>query len=544
LPRSPLAYALSRALRSAGAPTEAAQRRAHGDGTLAAAPRAAGFSRRTFLKAGSGLAAASLLGTSRAAPQSAQVAIVGAGIAGLTAALTLADRGITSVIFESSERIGGRMHSNTTTWTNGMTSEWCGEFINSNHLTIRALARRFGLALQDVNAADPPGSVDTNFFQGGYYLDAQALQDLMPVLQIMSEQSAAAGYPTTYNQYTATGYALDHMSAYDWIEQYVPGGHQSRAGELVDVLVNTDYGLDTTVQSALNVVYYIAGSERYHIAGGNQQLPEAIAQTLPAGGIELGWRLVAIAINPDQSIGLTFATPGGTEVMSFDQVILALPFSVLRGVDYRKAGFDPLKIAAIETLGYGTNSKLELEFDDRYWNQQGAWPGVSNGFIETDLPFQSTWDSSRAQPGSTGLIVDYTGGAPGASYHAATPYSTASDNPQVAQFAGTFLQELELVWPGISAHYLGLASLSYPTGDPNLLGSYSCWLVGQYTGIAGYEGVAQGNIHFAGEHTSYNFQGYMEGGAQQGIRAANEVSGALGVAARRERRASARVEAG
>jgi monoamine oxidase len=494
-----------------------------------AAP-ALGFSRRAFIKAGGALISASLLRSLRSAPQSsARVAIIGAGISGLTAALTLGDQGIPSVIFESSDRIGGRMHSNTTTWTNSMTSEWCGEFINSNHVTIRSLANRFGLPLQNVNAADPAGSVNTDFFQGSYYLDAQAAKDLSPVFAIIRQQSAAAG-TTTYDQYNAVGYALDHISVYDWIEQYVPGGHQSRAGELLDVLVNTEYGLDTTAQSALNLVYYAAGNERYHIAGGNQQLPEAIAQTLPP--VQFGWQLVAIGLNSDQSIGLTFSTPGGTQQASFDQVILALPFSVLRSVDYQKAGFDLLKQTAIQTLGYGTNSKLELEFDDRYWNERGAWPGVSDGFIETDLAFQSTWDSSRAQPGSSGLIVDYTGGAQGAAYHASTPYSTTADNPQVAQFAATFLNQLEIVWPGISSHYLGIASLSYPTGDANLLGSYSCWLVGQYTGFAGYEGVAQGNIHFAGEQTSYNFQGYMEGGARTGIRAAGEVAAALGAGAR------------
>jgi monoamine oxidase len=130
-----------------------------------AAP-ALGFSRRAFIKAGGALISASLLRSLRSAPQSsARVAIIGAGISGLTAALTLGDQGIPSVIFESSDRIGGRMHSNTTTWTNSMTSEWCGEFINSNHVTIRSLANRFGLPLQNVNAADPAGSVNTDFFQ-------------------------------------------------------------------------------------------------------------------------------------------------------------------------------------------------------------------------------------------------------------------------------------------------------------------------------------------------------------------------------------------
>jgi len=188
LPRSPLAYAVSRALRTAGAQTETAQRRARGDGRRPAAAPAAGFSRRTFLKAGGGLAAASLLRTARAAPQSAQVAIVGAGIAGLTAALTLADQGIPSVIFESSERIGGRMHSNTTTWTNGMTSEWCGEFIDSDHKTILNLAKRFGLTVVDEIAAQPAGSSDTLYFDGKYYLQEQADLDFVPVNAVFHQQ--------------------------------------------------------------------------------------------------------------------------------------------------------------------------------------------------------------------------------------------------------------------------------------------------------------------------------------------------------------------
>ena len=49
------------------------------------------------------------------------------------------------------------------------------------------------------------------------------------------------------------------------------------------------------------------------------------------------------------------------------------------------------------------------------------------------------------------------------------------------------------------------------------------WLVGQYTLFSGYEGVRQGKIHFAGEHCSINFQGFMEGAAEEGERAAKEI---------------------
>ena len=69
--------------------------------------------------------------------------------------------------------------------------------------------------------------------------------------------------------------------------------------------------------------------------------------------------------------------------------------------------------------------------------------------------------------------------------------------------------------------------LATPFTDPNFLCSYSYWKPGQYTRFSGYEGVRQGNVHFAGEHCSINFQGFMEGGASEGVRAANEILGDL-----------------
>jgi monoamine oxidase len=86
-----------------------------------------------------------------------------------------------------------------------------------------------------------------------------------------------------------------------------------------------------------------------------------------------------------------------------------------------------------------------------------------------------------------------------------------------------FLPLLDEVWPGASAHYAGTATLSYPTGDPHLLGSYSAYTLGQLTTFGGYEGVRQGRIHFAGEHCSREFPGFMEGAAAAGIRAAEEI---------------------
>jgi monoamine oxidase len=505
----------------------------------------AAYTRRELLQRGGAVAAGIVLGPAllpraarAAAVRPARVAIVGAGIAGLNAALTLQDKGIASTVYEAADRIGGRMHSDRGGyWANNQVSEFCGELIDSDHKAILGLASRFRLTVADLLAAEPAGSTDTYWFLGGRYSVEQADADFAPVRAAAKNDLTAAGYPTLWNKYKPAGQALDRMSIYDWIESRVPGGHGSAFGRLLDVAYNEEYGADTTDQASLNLVYLLAyqpspkgfsifgqSDERYHIAGGNERLPEAIAAALP--DVRTGWRMTAIAKNLDGSVRLTFSTPAGVGTVTADQVILTTPFPVLRTLDYSRAGFDDLKKTAITQLGAGRNAKLQLQFTSRYWNTPGPW-GVSNGSSYTDLGYQNTWDVTRAQAGSTGILVDYSGGSVAGGFTPRAPYSNADDDNQVAKYAKAFLSQLETVFPGVTKQWNGKATLSTPLRDPNLLCSYSYWRVGQYTSFSGYEGVAQGPVHFAGEHCSTDFQGYMEGGASEGNRAALEVFHAL-----------------
>lgn len=473
-----------------------------------------------------------------------RIAIIGAGIAGLNAALTLQDAGLACSIYEASNRIGGRMHSDTTTWADGMVSEWCGEFIDGDHRTLLHLIERFRLKTIDLGREIPDQAQTIMYFFNRYYDAEELWGGLQPIYPILQQQVQEAGFPTTYTHFTETGYRLDHLSAYDWIEQYVEGGHDTPLGHMLDGACRGYFGLDTRMQSSLNLVYTFGswfsedeqdsedddqptssgpmqGSLR--IAGGNQQLPLSIASSLPEECMQLNHQLVAIKRKSDEAIILSFTTPTGPLEVICDHVILTLPFSTLRHVDYQQAGFDALKQTAITELGYGTISKLFLQFDTPYWYQDGPWPRVNNGFFITDLDIQTLWDGSLGQTGSHGMLVNYTSGQRGAAYSPPTAYSTTTESEEIQQYAQGCLQQLERIFPGISAHYTGTAALSYPTGDPYLLGSYACWRVGQYTLFGGYEGVRQGPIHFAGEHCSTSWQGFMEGGASEGARAAREI---------------------
>ena len=470
-----------------------------------------------------------------------RIAIVGAGIAGLNAALTLQDAGLSCSIYEASDRTGGRMHSDTITWEDGMVSEWCGEFIDGDHKTLHQLIKRFGLRTVDLAWArgDPVQSV--MYFFNRYYGAEELARDFQVLAPLLQQQTQEVNFPTTHAHYTETAYRLDNLSVYDWIEQYVEGGHNGPLGRLLESGCSGYFGLDTREQSSLNLLSLfgsrvpsrgstipkpLQGSRK--IVGGNEQLPLAIARSLPEGCIHLRHQLVALERKSDDALTLTFATAGGTSEVQCERAILTLPFSTLRQVDYQRAGFDPLKQVAIEQLGYGTISKLFLQFDQPYWYQDGPWPRAHNGFIITDLDIQTLWDASIGQKGSSGLLVDYTSGHKGAAYAPLTAYSTADDSANVQSYARNCLQQLESVFPGISAHYIGKAALSYPTGDPYLRGSYACWRVGQCTHFGGYEGVRQGPIYFAGEHCSVEFQGFMEGGAREGARAAREIVQDLG----------------
>ena len=223
---------------------------------------------------------------------------------------------------------------------------------------------------------------------------------------------------------------------------------------------------------------------------------------------------------------LTFATPAGTRGVTAEHVVLALPFAVLRTLDHEQAGFDALKRRSIAELGRGRNVKLHLQFRRRVWTAPST-EGLGNGSPVTDLGYQATYEASRGEPGMSGVLASYLGGPAADRLHPTAPYASGSTESLVAEARG-LLAQLDRMWPGARVEWNGKVALSAPALDPHRQCSYSYWRVGQYQTLRGCERVAQRNVHFAGEHCSVEYQGYMEGGITEGIRAANEVRRDLG----------------
>jgi monoamine oxidase len=521
--RTPLASKLGQA---ASVAAEAVARDVSTDQVIA---ERRGITRREVIAGGTGLAVAAALSgpLPRAlAATTPRIVVVGAGLAGLSCAYQLKQAGFRADVYEASDRVGGRCWTRRGDFADGQIAEHGGELIDQGHQEVRQLAQSLGLNLDNLLSAQVNGTEDFYYFDRQPYSFEQATDDLKQIWQQIHKDVSAASYPTLFNLSTERGRQLDQMSITDYINRYVPGGMSSKLGQLLDVAYNIEYGAECNVQSSLNMLYLLAYSgqgqlrifgpsnEKYHVRGGNDQIATRLADQL-SGQIKLGSAMTSIRRNADGTYKLNFALAGGgSSSTTADRVVLALPFSILRTLDYSKAGFAPLKKTAIEELGMGTNSKLHVQFSDRYWNSIG-----NNGNTDADTGYQNTWEVTRAQPGASGILVDYTGGNIGASF--------GPENGTPEQRAQQFLGQVEPVLPGISSHWNGRATIDYWTGYQWTKGSYSYWKVGQYTKFAGMERAIDGACHFCGEHTSIDFQGYLNGAVETGYRAATEVVDAL-----------------
>jgi monoamine oxidase len=481
------------------------------------------LSRRQFLGA-AGAAALSLGAGAPPARAAARVVVVGAGLAGLTCAYRLKRAGVIAEVHEASDRIGGRCWSIRDAFGDGLVAEHGGELIDTGHVEIRQLARELGLELDNLLQGESNGTEPVYFFDGRPYTYAEASEDFNAVYQKLHKDVSAASYPTTYQSSTARGRELDAMSVVEWIQESVPGGLSSRFGQLLDVAYNIEFGAECSDQSALNLLYLLGyigqgrlrlfgpSNEKYHVRGGNDQIAAALAAAL-TGQITMESELVAIRLTSGGSYALTFSQGSTTKTVFADRVVLALPFSIMRrSVDWSKAGFSAVKARAIHELGMGTNTKLNVGFASRYWRALGC-----NGDTYSDTGYQATWEVSRAQPGTPGILVDYTGGRIGDSFRSGTPNSRAQQ----------FLAQLEPVLPGIGDRWNGTATVDYWAGYSWTLGSYSYYKPGQYTRFGGAEEEVSGACHFAGEHTTQDYQGYLQGAVFSGQRAAAEVAAAL-----------------
>jgi monoamine oxidase len=493
----------------------------------------AGMSRRTFLRGAgvAGLTAAGLAAGfgSRAARAAAppSVVIVGAGLAGVRAAHWLHQvKGISSTVYEANTRAGGRCWSLRNYFDDGVVVEHGGQLINTDHNTIRNLVNNLGLKLVEVNGGAYQGWADKYWIDGANYPYDSANADWGQVWSAMKDALQSAPYVQTYDSSTPAGIALDNMTVDEWLAANVPGGLASRFAKLMQSNVIAEYGLDPDQQSALNLIYLLGwnpqnsldplngADERFAVEGGNDLIVSRMLDALPAGTVKYGHSLAAIRANANGSVTCTFQTGNRHVDITSDRVILALPFSTLRDCDLGRSGFSQLKLRTIRELDLGSNAKLHVQLSSRPWVAQGY-----GGTSYTNMSgYQCGWDDTAATTAPKGVFVFFPGG------RQVQAWGGSAFGPGSKSQVSSYLAQGDAVFPGMKAAYTGKSYRDAWVLNPWARGAYTCQKPGQYTTIFGAGAVREGNVFFAGEHTSTYYWGYLNGAVESGERAAKEVA--------------------
>jgi monoamine oxidase len=428
----------------------------------------------------------------------------------------LRQAGVGVQLYEAQERIGGRMLSLRGHFADNQVCELGGELIDTGHARMRALAAELGLVLDDL-ADDPTGVFgDVWFCEGRRYGEADILREFAPLAAAVSRDQA--NVPEEQITYSAPGgtQALDNESLSHWLDRNGVSGWMRK---LIEVAYTCEMGLACDQQSALNFLTFIdadtskfkifgESDERFHVRGGNDLVVHGLAAKL-SDAIHTGSVLEALDQSADGMYTLSFKRGSGAFAVRARRVVLALPFTLLRNVRIA-AELPAAKRRAIAELRYGTNAKLMIGFNERIWRTRHA----SSGSSYSDLAVQTTWETSRMQPGTAGIVTNFVGGQHGIEIGS----GSVKDQADLAA------KHLDAIYPGISAARTGAreARFHWPT-HPWTLGSYACYTPGQWTTLRGAIGEPVGNLYFAGEHCAFDNQGFMEGGVETGEWAAQAI---------------------
>jgi monoamine oxidase len=483
------------------------------------------YNRRKFLadvsKASLAFAAAGLYQSCNSFNEKTQpaIAIVGAGIAGLHAAYILKNAGYNATVYEAAHRCGGRILSVADIMGPGLWTEMGGEFIDSTHEDMLNLCKKFNLPLLDREPDLDAGLKEfAYYFNGRQYGFQDVLKEMQPFRTQMIKDVNSLSKEISFEKFTAADKHFDELS----ITAYLDGlGVKGWFKNMFEMAYLAEIGLDAEDQSSINMLgifnpsnqnkneLFGSSDERYSVIGGNDKITTALQKELKEQ-IQFDHYLTAVSQNNSKQYLLTFKTPGGTlKDIKADIIIMTVPFSVLREVDF-KLPLPEWKMNAIKKLGYGQSSKLFIGVNERIWRQQGY-----AGYCFTDTGLQNGYDHTQMQSnnkGPGGFTINLGG-----------KLSIDSVNKETNVLQDEYVALFDQVFPGAAKVFNGRFQRWHWPSFALSKGSYTGFTTGQYTTISGATVKPVDNLFFAGEHCSYEFQGFMNGAAKTGRLAAETI---------------------
>ena len=445
-------------------------------------------------------------------PRVYDVAVVGAGLAGLSAATQIHSAGRSVVVLEARGRVGGRNLDHPL--APGKVVELGGEWTGPGQDRVQALAKELGVATF-------PTYSDGNSV---YYSSGQLQTytgDIPPAnpaslveleVAITELNNMAASVPPDKPWTASQAASWDQETIQTWINQNL---HTPEAQSLTELAIRGVYGEEAEQISLLDLLAAIAGvggdintligsAQSIRFVGGPQQLSQRLARRLGTA-VRLGVALSAV----QQATHVTLHA--GAERFAARSVILTVPKPLVAGISFEP----PLPEGYAQVLQrqpMGSVVKVNAIYPTPFWRDQGL-----NGQATSDTgPIRITYDNSPPD-GKPGVLVGFMEGNDSRAFYGAS----------VAARRAAALQSF--------ARYFGRQALN-PVGYVDLAWAQEVRTRGAY-GTFNPPGVltslndplAQpfGRLHYAGADASPQWPGYMDGAIRSGQRAAAEVLTAL-----------------
>ncbi len=430
--------------------------------------------------------------------------IVGAGFAGLACAYELLSRGYDVTVLDARNRVGGRVLS-FTDLVSGKVVEGGAELIGFNHPTWVAYAKRFGLSFNDVTESE---TLEAPVILGGNRLSSKESEALFEEMEAAYKLMNAAAAPINADQpwLSPNAQRLDATSVASWIRGLNVSELCKKA---ITVELSADNANSTNRQSFLGNLTQVKGgglekywtdSEVYRCRGGNARLARKLAGAIGDRRIRLGTPVREIDTRGARAI----VRDAAGQSYESDHVVLAVPPTTWHNIR-----FTPGLPRAIRPQ-MGVAIKYLSHVKGRFWAKSGLSP---DSF--TDGPVAMTWDGTDNQGSDANgaALVSFSGGPQ--AERCRQRYASARD--------AAFTEELTKVYPNYAANFVRGRFMDWPSEIWTGAG-YSFPAPRQVTtmGPLMYAGI--GNLHFAGEHTSYKFVGYMEGALNSGASLARRIA--------------------
>lgn len=443
------------------------------------------------------------------------VAIVGAGLAGLTTAHRLAAEGTSVLVLEARDRVGGRTMNRAI--GEGKVVELGGQWIGPTQDRVYALAAELGVGtFPTFDDGDTIAIVKGKRHRfGGEFprINPLALADLAQAAMRLDRLARSVPVDRPWDAGRAGEW--DGQTLETWLRRTAK---TATARSILGLYLSTILAAEPASVSLLHALFYIhsatnfevmstirGGAQQDRIIGGSQVLSLALAERLP-GAVELEAPVRRILQR-----GGSVRVEAGRLALAARRVLIAVPPALAARIDYEPP-LPPERDQLLQRLPQGTTIKVNVVYDEPFWRKDGlkgmAWsperpvsfvvdnspphgsPGILAGFIKGDSARRLAREEPEARRKLVlDTLVEYHGRRAGApvAYH-------------------------ELDW----------------SAEPWTRGCFGAHFPpGVWTQHGPFLREPVGAIHWAGAETSPVWNGYMDGAIRSGERAAKEILGSL-----------------